>query len=62
MFLVGAFLKKRVDYSQVMAFRQCLFFDTPEVTKMILPKLLQNLKLYLLAQGPKPKGFSFFSA
>ena len=43
-----------------MAFRQC-FFDTPEVTKIVLPKVLQTLKeyakLYLLAQGTEPKKF-----
>ena len=30
-----------------MAFRQCFlknFFDTPEVTKIVLPKVLQNFK------------------
>ena len=27
-----------------MAFRQCFFFDTPEVTKLVLPKVLQNFK------------------
>ena len=45
-FLFGAFLKKRVYYG----FRQ-FFFDTPEVTKIVLLKVLQDLrkvaKLYL---------------
>ena len=27
-----------------MAFRQCFVFETPEVTKIVLPKVLQNLK------------------
>ena len=46
-----------------MAFRQCFlnfFFDTPEVTKIVLPKVLQNFKdakLYLLVQGTEPKRF-----
>ena len=43
-----------------MAVRQCFFFDTPEVTKIVLPKVLQNFKLYLLAQGTEPNFFSFF--
>ena len=42
-----------------MAFRQC-FFDTPEVTKIALLKVLQNFKLYLLAQGTEPKIIPFF--
>ena len=41
-FLVGAFLEKKSTI--VMAFRQCFFFDTPEVTKTVLPKVLQNFK------------------
>ena len=28
-----------------MAFRQCLFFDITEVTKIVLPKVLQNFKV-----------------
>ena len=28
-----------------MAFRQCFFFDTSEVTKIVLPKVLQNFKV-----------------
>ena len=43
-----------------MASRQCFFFDTPEVTKIVLPKVLQNFILYLLAQGTEPKLFPFF--
>ena len=35
-----------------MAFRQ-YFFDTPEVTKIVL----QNFKLYLLIQATAPKSF-----
>ena len=35
------------------------FFDTPEVTKIVLPKVLQNLKegakLHLLDQGTEPE-------
>ena len=42
-----------------MAFRQ-YFFDTPEVTKIGLPNVLQNFELYLLGQGTEPKSFSFF--
>ena len=42
-----------------MAFRQ-RFFDTPEVTEIVLPKVLQNFKLHLLAQGTEPKTFLFF--
>ena len=34
-----------------------LFFDTPEVTKRVLPKVLQNFKLHLLALENEPKGF-----
>ena len=41
-FLVGAFLEK--ESTIVMDFRQCFFFDTPEVTKIVLPKVLQNFK------------------
>ena len=33
-------------------------FDTPEVTKIVLPKVLQNFKLPLLAQGTEPKRFT----
>ena len=51
--LVGEFL--------LMVFRQCfssIFFDISEVTKIVLPKVLQNFKkLYLLAQGTEPKWF-----
>ena len=36
-FLVGAFLKKKVDYSH--CFSSVFFFDTPEVTKIVLPKV-----------------------
>ena len=55
--LVGAFLRE--ESTIVMAFRQC-FFDTPEVTKTVLPKLLKSLTLYLLVQGIEPKRLSFF--
>ena len=41
-FSVSAFLKKRVDYSH--GFSGVFFFDTPEVTKIVLPKVLQNFK------------------
>ena len=57
MFLVGAFLKKRVDYSHCFL---SVFFDTPEVTKIVLPKVLQNFLLYLLDQGTGPKRFFLF--
>ena len=43
-----------------MALRQCFFFDTPEMTKIVIPKIIQNFKLYLLAQGTEPKRFFFF--
>ena len=33
------------------------FFDTPEVTEIVLPKVVQNFKLPLLAQGIEPKWF-----
>ena len=37
-----------------MAFRQC-FLRPPELTKIVLPKVLQNFKFHLLAQGTEPK-------
>ena len=57
-FLVGAFLKKRVDYSH--GFSSVYFLRPPESTKIVLPKVLQNSedpKMYLLAQGTEPKRF-----
>ena len=39
-----------------MAFCQC-FLRPPEVTKIVLPKVLQNFKFHLLAQGTEPKSF-----
>ena len=36
------------------------FYDTTEVTKIVLPKVLQNLILFLLAQGTEPKSFFLF--
>ena len=39
-----------------MAFRQC-FFKPPELTKIVLPKVLQSFKFHLLAQGTEPKSF-----
>ena len=39
-----------------MAFRQC-FLRPPELTKIVLPKVLQNFKFHLLAQGTEPKSF-----
>ena len=39
-FLVGDFLKKRVDNSY--GFSSVFFNDTPEVTKIVLPKVVQN--------------------
>ena len=45
-FLVGAFLKKRVDnshgFSSVLLFH--FFFDTPEVTRIVQRKVVQNFK------------------
>ena len=43
-FLVGAFLKKRVDYSH--GFSSVFFNDQnrPELTKIVLPNVLQNLQ------------------
>ena len=38
-FLVGAFLEKRVDY--IHGFSSVFFFDTPEVTEIVL-QVLQN--------------------
>ena len=38
-----------------MAFRQC--FLRPELTKIVLPKVLQNFKFHLLALGTEPKSF-----
>ena len=43
-----------------MAFSQCFFFDAPEVTKIVLPKFLQNFKLYLFARELNQKGFYFY--
>ena len=54
-FLVGAFLKKRVDYSH--GFSSVYFLRPPELTKIVLPKVLQNFKFHLLAQGTEPKSF-----
>ena len=44
-----------------MAFRPCFFyfFDTPEVTKIVLPKVIQNFILSLLDLGTEPKKFFF---
>ena len=39
-----------------MAFRQC-FLRPPELTNIVLPKVLQNFKFHLLAQGTEPKSF-----
>ena len=39
-----------------MAFRQC-FLRPPELTKIVLPKVLQIFKFHLLAQGTEPKSF-----
>ena len=39
-----------------MAFRQC-FLRPRELTKIVLPKVLQNFKFHLLAQGTEPKSF-----
>ena len=40
LFLVGAFFEKRVDYSH--GFSSVFFPDTPEVSKIVLRKVLQN--------------------
>ena len=40
-FLVGAFLKKRVHSSHGFP---SVFFDTPQATKIVLPKVLQNFE------------------
>ena len=53
-FLVGAFLEKRVDYSHGFS---SVFLRPPELTKIVLPKVLQNFKFHLLAQGTEPKSF-----
>ena len=61
-FLVGAFLKTRVDYSH--GFSSVFHFDTPEITKVVLPKVLQNFKktpnCTCWPQETNQKGFSFF--
>ena len=49
-----------VESEVLMVFFVSAFFDTTEVAKIVLPKVLQNFKLYLLAQGTEPKRFSFF--
>ena len=53
-FLVGAFLEKRVDYSHGFSL---VFLRPPELAKIVLPKVLQNFKFHLLAQGTEPKSF-----
>ena len=55
LFLIGAFLVKRVDYSH--GFSSVFSSRTPDLTKIILPKVLQNFKLHLLAQETEPKSF-----
>ena len=54
-FLVGAFLEKRVDYRH--GFSSVFFLRPPELTKIVLPKVLQNFKFHLLVQGTEPKSF-----
>ena len=45
------FLRK--DLTVVMAFRQCFFLDTPEVTNIVLPKVLPILRYYkIVPVGP----------
>ena len=34
-----------------------VFLRSPELTKIVLPKVLQNFKFHLLAQGTEPKSF-----
>ena len=53
-FLLGAFLEKRVDYSHGFS---AVLLRPPELTKIVLPKVLQNFKFHLLAQGTEPKSF-----
>ena len=55
LFLVGTFLEKRVDYSH--GFSSVFFLRPPELTKIVLPKVLQNFNFHLLAQGTEPKSF-----
>ena len=61
-FLVGAFLEKRIDYS--LEFSSVFFPDKPEVTKTVLPKVLQTFKvLQNSTRWPRElnqKGFSLF--
>ena len=45
-----------------MAVRQCFLFGTPEVIKIVLPKVVQNFKFHMLAQDAEPKKFFLFSA
>ena len=63
-FLVGAFLKKRVDYSH--GFSSVFFFRYTWSDQIVLPEVLQNLKegpkLYLLAQETEPKRLFLHSA
>ena len=57
-FLSALFLRKETTI--VMAFVS-VFLRPPEQSKIVLPKVLQNVKFHLLAQGTKPKRFFLFS-
>ena len=62
-FWSALFLRK--ESTIVMAFRQCFCFDTPEVTKIVLPKVLQNIIAPNCTIWPSElnqKGFYCFSA
>ena len=48
-------LLQRKESTIVMAFYDSFVFDTHEVTRMVLPKVLQNFNFYLLAKGTEPK-------
>ena len=46
----------REELTTAMAFRQC-FLRRSELTKIVLPKVLQIFKFHLLVQGTEPKSF-----
>ena len=55
-----AIFSRRKESTIVMVFCQC-FFDTPEVSRIVLQKVVPNSedpKMYLLAQGTEPKKVS----
>ena len=57
-YLFGPFLKKRVDYSH--GFLSVFFFDTPEVTKIVLQNFKVSLKCTCWPRKLNQKSFSFF--